>query len=88
MSYTLYIHIISAIFTLSICLYAWFKPSLQIRSLMRISTFISVGSGVLLATDPTYLTRSFCVKLGLYLLVILLTEYRLGKARSATITST
>ncbi|MBP9669976.1 hypothetical protein KBD75_01095 [Candidatus Woesebacteria bacterium] len=81
-------HIISAILTLFICLYVWFKPTLQLRSTLRLSTLLSVGSGLVLSMDPTYLTRSFCVKLGIYLLIILLTEYRLGKTLSATITST
>ncbi len=72
-------HIISATFTLLICLYTWFKPTLQLRIILRLSTLLSVGSGVLLAMDPTYLTRSFCVKLGVYLLIIILTEYRLSR---------
>ncbi len=79
MSLALLTHIVSALSTLSICAYSWFKPSLQLRNILRISTFLSVGSGVVLATDPTYLTRNFCVKLGLYLLIILMTEYTLHR---------
>lgn len=79
MSLSLLTHIISATLTLSLCLYTWFKPSLQLRNILRISSLLSIGSGVVLATNPTYLTRSFCVKLGVYLLIILMAEYTLHK---------
>lgn len=79
MSYTLLTHIIAAVLTLTMCTYSWFKPSQSIRSTMRLFTLLAVGSGIFLVADPTVFSRSFCVKIGLYLLFITLTEYHLHK---------
>lgn len=77
MSYTLFTHIISAILTLGTGSYAWFRPSQTIRHTFRLFTLLSVSSGIFLVADPTVFNKSFCLKLGLYLLFIALAEYRL-----------
>lgn len=78
MSLTLLAHILTATITLSLCVFAWWQPTKQFRTILHFFTLLSVGSGFLLTLDPTVLTRAFCIKLGVYLLMIFLTQVRLS----------
>lgn len=84
MSYILYAHIIAAILTLGISAYAWFRPSQPVILTMRLFTFLSVSSGIFLLADPAIFSSSYCVKLGLYLSFIALTEYRMHLTQDHT----
>lgn len=73
----LLLHILTATVTLLICTYSWFRPTRQTSLVLNIFTILSLGSGVFLTLDASVLTRAFCIKLGVYLLLIALTRYRL-----------
>lgn len=78
MSLTLLAHILTATITLGLCVFAWWQPAKQLRTILHLFTLLSVWSGFPLALDPTVLSRAFCVKLGIYLLLIALTHLRLS----------
>ena len=48
--------------------------------LLRIATILSLSSGGVLALEPGHFTRAFCIRLGVYLLVIMATEYKLYRS--------
>lgn len=73
----LLIHVISAVITLSLCVYSWFRVAKNITTYIWLSTILSTVSGFMVAFNNTGITKSFCVKIGAYLLMISLTQYRL-----------
>jgi hypothetical protein len=84
MEISLVAHIVTATTTLMISTIAWFRPTYTMRVTLRTTTALSVLSGMLLVFEPDQLTRTFCIKLGVYLLLIALTEYRLHKTLDQT----
>ncbi len=74
----LYFHIATAILTFSTAILALYRPTFQIRKIFRLFTISSVGSGILLGLTPGHFTRAFCLRLGLYLILILATELKLN----------
>ena len=75
----LLLHVITAILTFFSGIFALFRPSLPIRTIFRLFTSLSLGSGLFLTLAPGHFTRSTCLRLGLYLLLILGTELTLHK---------
>ena len=73
----LLLHILATTITLLICAFAWFRPTQQLRSALGIFTTLSLLSGGFLALEPRVLTRAFCLKLGVYLLMIVATYLHL-----------
>jgi hypothetical protein len=73
-------HVFSAILTLTVCAYSYFKPTRSIQKALYLSSGLSIVSGVWLSLSPGYLTGTTCVKLGVYLLIITLAQYKLSQS--------
>lgn len=73
----LILHIMTAITTLASAILAISHRSWLIKYAFRLLTILSLSSGVVLAINTSGLTFSTCARLGMYLLIIMFTEYKL-----------
>jgi hypothetical protein len=71
-------HIITAIATLASAILA-VSHQARWKYTFRLLTILSLSSGVGLALTTTGLTAHVCARLGIYLLMIIITEYKLRK---------
>ena len=76
MSIILAIHITTAISTLIICIYAWFRPTKSLETVLTVFSLISIITGIYSSLDQA-ITVAYCTKLGLYLASIIGTKYML-----------
>ncbi len=77
MTLVLLAHLATASITLLLCILAWLQPTHKIKIVFRVLTALSLGSGIILAIEPGHLNPAFCAKLGVYVLIIILTELKL-----------
>ncbi len=73
-------HIITALATLASAILTIYHRSWLTKYTFRLLAIASLSSGVALALTTSGLTFSTCARLGIYLLIILTTEYKLSKS--------
>ncbi len=76
-------HILTGSVNLVSCAIAWFYPTVNLKKSINVLTFASLGSGIMLTTNPGYLTRAYCAKLGVYILFIATTQSRQSRTLAA-----
>ena len=74
----LLVHVITAIFTLSFSLFAWLHPFRSIRLYTRLLALVSFSTGIAVTAQSGNLDLVACTKLGIYLLILILTDLRLS----------
>ena len=83
MHIALIIHISSAVLTLAVALYSHFHKSLLIERSLDLATLTSLISGAWLIKDGV-LNIGDCVKLGLYLTIVMYSKYLLYQTNKRT----
>lgn len=73
------IHLTTAILSFLSAILTLYRPSIFKRTIFRLLTLLSLGSGFLLTLSPGHLNRTTCLRLGLYLILIIATELYLSR---------
>ncbi len=79
MSTLLLSHITLAILTFFTGISVWNLPNSKVKIWFRGFSLLSISTGILLSLDGP-LTLRVCARFGIYLFLIILTEYRMNQA--------
>lgn len=74
------IHILTAVLTLTLCVFTWVRPTPKLLTPLIISSLVSIITGISVSLDYSLFT--ICAKLGIYSLAISASIYKLVKSQN------